>query len=138
MLIRCYQTNDEPAVISLWQRCNLTRPWNDPKRDIRRKLADSPELFFVGELDGSIIATVVVGYDGHRGWIYYLAVDPDMQKHGYGREIMRYAEEKLLELGCPKIDLMVRKTNSGVIGFYQSIGYTEDDVVTMSRRLIQD
>ncbi len=138
MLIRCYQTNDEPAVISLWQRCNLTRPWNDPKRDIRRKLADSPELFFVGELDGSIIATVVAGYDGHRGWIYYLAVDPDMQKHGYGREIMRYAEEKLLELGCPKIDLMVRKTNSGVIGFYQSIGYTEDDVVTMSRRLIQD
>ncbi len=138
MLIRNFLSEDESEVISLWQRCDLTRPWNNPKLDIERKLNDSPELFIVGERDGTIIATVMAGYDGHRGWVHYLAVDPELQKQGYGRQMMQYTEEKLLELGCPKLNLMVRKSNSGVIGFYQSMGYTEDDVVTLSHRLIPD
>jgi ribosomal protein S18 acetylase RimI-like enzyme len=138
MKIRQYFPNDEKSVINLWKICNLTKPWNNPHQDINRKLKDSPELFLVGTIDGIIVASVMAGYDGHRGWIYYLAVDPEHRKQGLARQIMAAAEEKLLDIGCPKIDLMVRKDNLDVITFYEKIGYDHDEVVTMSKRLIED
>ncbi len=138
MKIRQYSPRDEKAVINLWQVCNLIKPWNNPQKDIARKLIDSPELFLVGIMNEKLIASVMAGYDGHRGWIYYLAVDPDFQNQGIGRQIMVAAEERLLKIGCPKIDLMVRKNSLEVIRFYEKIGYGHDDVVTMSRRLLED
>jgi ribosomal protein S18 acetylase RimI-like enzyme len=138
MIIRQYSTKDKEAVINLWKTCNLTKPWNNPDQDIKRKLKDSPELFLVGTINGIIVASVMAGYDGHRGWIYYLAVNPGHRKQGMGRQMMAAAEEKLLGIGCPKIDLMIRKNNLDVIKFYEKIGYGPDDVVTMSRRLIED
>jgi ribosomal protein S18 acetylase RimI-like enzyme len=138
MQIRIYNAEDEQQIIMLWQECNLTTAWNNPKRDIERKMQDSPELFFVGEINGKIIASCMAGYDGHRGWIYYLAVKPDLQRRGAAATIMKYAEQALREIGCPKIDLMVRKTNHKVISFYHTIGYTDDPVVVLSKRLVED
>src|SRR5262245_43705997 len=102
MLIRPFQPPDEPAVIALWPRCDLTRPWKDPHKDIARKLAVRPDLFLVGTVDGELIATAMAGYEGHRGWINYLAVDPAHQRRGHGRAIMEAAEALLLASGCPK------------------------------------
>jgi ribosomal protein S18 acetylase RimI-like enzyme len=138
MKIRQYSLHDEKAVINLWYECNLIKPWNNPQKDIERKLADSSELFLVGIVNEKIVASVMAGYDGHRGWIYYLAVDPEHRKQSLGRQIMTAAEKKLMKKGCPKIDLMVRKDNQDVIRFYEKIGYGHDEVVTMSRRLIED
>ena len=122
----------------MWKECGLARAQNDPKADIRRKLAVAPELFLVGDLNGQIVASVMAGYDGHRGWINYLAVAPSLQKLGYGRQIMARAEELLLALGCPKINLQVRTTNGQVIEFYQRLGFAQDDVVSLGKRLIPD
>ncbi len=138
MVIRQFLPGDNEAVIDLWKTCNLTKSWNNPEQDINRKLKDSPELFLVGTINRIIVASVMAGYDGHRGWIYYLAVGPGYRKRGLGRQIMAAAEERLLETGCPKIDLMVRKDNMGVIDFYQKIGYGHDEVITMSKRLTED
>ncbi|MCA9922515.1 MAG: GNAT family acetyltransferase [Anaerolineales bacterium] len=138
LVIRPFDEKDTDAVVGVWQRCNLVRPWNDPHKDIRRKLAVSPELFLVGELHGELMATVMGGYDGHRGWIYYLAVDPAHQQKGYGRILMGTIAEKLLALGCPKINLQVRTSNTEVIAFYESIGFTQDEVVSFGKRLIPD
>ncbi len=115
--IRSYRPEDESRVIDLWTRCGLTVPWNNPKMDIERKMADSPDLLFVGEIGGAIVATCMAGYDGHRGWIYYLAVSPDFQRRGIAGRMVKRAEERLKKMGCPKIDLMVRDTNTGVIDF---------------------
>ncbi len=138
MKIRQYSLEDEEAVIRLWQACNLIVPWNNPKKDVERKLDDSSEFFLVGTINEKLVATVMAGYDGHRGWIYYLAVDPEHRKQGLGRQMMVAAEEKLLDVGCPKIDLMVRKNNLEVIKFYEKVGYGHDEVITMSRRLTED
>jgi ribosomal protein S18 acetylase RimI-like enzyme len=138
MHIRSFEPADEPAVVALWQRCGLTRPWNDPRKDIRRKLAVQPDLFLVGEFDGRIIATAMAGYDGHRGWIYYLGVDPAHQKKGYGRAIMDEAERLLRAAGCPKINLQVRGGNQAVVDFYRQLGYTFDHVVSLGKRLEPD
>lgn len=138
MQIRPFHPADEPAVIDLWRRCGLTRPWNDPAKDVRRKLAVRPDLFLVGLLDGAVAATVMAGYDGHRGWINYLAVDPDYRRRGLGRALMAEAERLLREAGCPKINLQVRGTNADVIAFYRSLGYTVDDVVSLGKRLEHD
>jgi ribosomal protein S18 acetylase RimI-like enzyme len=138
MQIRAYQPSDEAAVIDLWQRCRLTRPWNVPHRDIARKLAVQPEMFLVALMDESVVGTVMAGYEGHRGWINYLAVCPDHQRRGIGRMLMEQAEMLLKRAGCPKINLQVRSTNSEVIAFYQAIGYSVDDVISMGRRLIDD
>ena len=137
-IIRKFYPTDALAVVDLWQRCDLVVPWNDPLRDIERKLTDSPDLFFVGEIDDKLIASCMAGYDGHRGWIYYLAVDPDYHRQGLATQIMRHAEAALKALGCPKIDLMVRDTNQPVIDFYQRIGYKKDPVCVLSKRLIDD
>src|SRR5262249_31709071 len=136
--IREFTPADADAVVALWQRCGLTRPWNDPYKDIARKLRDSQEMFLVGEGNGHIVAATMVGYDGHRGWIYYLGVDPKFQRDGLGRAIMDEAERRLRALGCPKINLQVRTTNSGVIEFYRRLGFELDDVVSLGKRLEHD
>lgn len=133
--IRTYQASDESAVIDLWHRCNLVVPQNDPKKDIKTKLKVQPDLFFVGTLNSRSVATAMAGYDGHRGWIYYLAVDPDYQGQGIGRRMMERAETTLNKRGCPKINLQVRTSNPGVISFYEHLGYSNDDVVGLGKRL---
>jgi ribosomal protein S18 acetylase RimI-like enzyme len=125
-------------VIALWARCDLIRPWNDPQKDIQRKLRVQPELFLVGLLDQAIVATVMAGYEGHRGWVNYLAVAPDLQRRGLGRIILAAAEQRLRALGCAKINLMVRSSNEAVIAFYQHLGYQRDDVVCLGKRLEHD
>jgi ribosomal protein S18 acetylase RimI-like enzyme len=138
MEVRPYSPHDKTAVIELWQKCNLTRPWNNPELDIKRKLKVNPELFLVGLSGEKIVASVMGGYEGHRGWIYYLAVDPAYQNQGLGRQIMETIESRLLAVGCPKINLMVRTDNLLAVGFYQKIGYKTDDVISMGKRLVED
>ena len=138
MLIRQFDPEDTEAVVALWQECGLTRPWNDPHRDIERKVTRDPEGFLVGEADGRIVASAMIGYDGHRGWIYYLAVSPDQQGQSLGRALMAEAEARLLALGCPKVNLQVRSGNEAVIAFYRALGYTEDATVSLGKRLIPD
>ena len=138
MLIRPYQPADEAAVVALWDRCDLTRPWNDPRKDVRRKLAVQPDLFLVGELDGAVVGTVMVGYDGHRGWINYLGVDPACRRRGLGRALMAEAERRLRQAGCPKVNLQVRTSNADAIEFYRRIGFAMDDVVSLGKRLEHD
>jgi len=138
MHLRPYAAADEDAVIELWRRCELTRPWNDPHKDIRRKLTTQPELFLVGELEGRIIATIMAGYDGHRGWVNYLAVAPEHRTRGYGRLLMRHIEERLTALGCPKLNVQIRATNQAVLEFYRKIGYAADEAVSLGKRLIPD
>jgi ribosomal protein S18 acetylase RimI-like enzyme len=138
MKIRAYSPEDEDAVIKLWWNCNLIRPQNNPKLDIERKLKVNPELFLVGEIGGKVVATVMGGYEGHRGWVNYLGVDPIHQKKGLGKQIMEAIEKKLLAIGCPKINLQVREDNEVAQGFYENIGYTQDKVMSMGRRLIPD
>ncbi len=138
MLIRAYGFADAEAVVALWLACDLTRPWNDPHADIERKLVDSPELFLVGEVDGVVMGSVMAGYDGHRGWINYLAVHPTRQGRGLGRELMAAAEERLAALGCAKINLQVRDGNDVAQRFYEAIGYTQQPLVDYGKRLISD
>ena len=138
MKIRSFELKDEEQVIALWKECNLVVPWNDPKKDIQRKLRVNPELFLVGEMDGDIVATIMGGYEGHRGWVNYLAVSPAYQRKGYGRQMMDAVEIKLREMGCPKINLQIRETNTRVIEFYNAIGYKLDHVVSMGKRLESD
>ena len=138
MQIRPFQPADEAAVIALWQRSGLTRQWNDPQQDIQRKLQVQSEWFLVGELEGCLIATVMAGYEGHRGWVNYLAVDPDHRRGGHGRALMAHAERLLLEAGCPKINLQIRTDNLEAIAFYERIGFQQDAVVSFGKRLIPD
>jgi ribosomal protein S18 acetylase RimI-like enzyme len=138
MKIRTFDVTDTSAVIALWQECQLTRPWNDPARDIERKLSEQAELFLVGVVDQEVIASVMAGYDGHRGWIYYLAVSPRHQRRSYGRTLMQEVEERLLARGCPKINLMVRGENSAVRAFYSRLGYRQDEIIALGKRLIPD
>ena len=138
MQIRAYEPDDEAAVIRLWTRSGLTRPWNNPQKDIQRKLRVQPECFFVGVVDTQVIASAMAGYDGHRGWINYLAVDPDFRRAGYGRAIMAHAEQILLETGCPKINLQIRADNADAVAFYESLGFAKDPVASYGKRLISD
>jgi len=138
MIIRPYRATDEAALIALWQACDLIKPQNDPRKDIARKLRVNPEWFLVGEWDGRIVAGVMAGYEGHRGWINYLAVDPAHRRAGLGRAIMAEAERLLRAAGCPKINLQIRTSNRGVIAFYQQLGFAADDVVSLGKRLAVD
>jgi ribosomal protein S18 acetylase RimI-like enzyme len=146
---RSFIPGDRTRVARLWETCGLTRPWNDPCRDIDRKLDRDAELLLVGEAPaseaadgttttGRVVATVMAGYDGHRGWINYLAVDPDHRGEGHGRTMMEAAETRLLALGCPKVNLQVRTDNPDAVAFYELLGYSVDPVVSMGRRLISD
>ena len=135
LIIRSFQVSDEPDVIDLWRRCSLVVPQNDPKKDIEMKLQVQPELFFVGVISSHIVSTIMSGYDGHRGWIYYLAVDPVFQQNGIGRRMVEEVESKLRKLGCSKINLQVRNSNNSAIAFYKHIGFLDDDVIGMGKRL---
>jgi len=135
-IIRSYTVADESAVITLWHACNLVVPWNDPIKDIRAKIKVQPDWFLVGVLENRIISTIMIGYEGHRGWINYLAVSPDFQRKGIGTRMMNEAEHMLKAIGCPKINLQIRTHNTAVISFYRSLGYSPDDVVSMGKRLI--
>jgi len=138
MIIRKFEAEDTQSVIKLWLKCNLVRPWNDPAQDIARKMKVNPELFLVGVSEERIIATAMGGYEGHRGWVNYLAVDPECQKAGLGRLIMQELEKLLLGMGCPKINLQVRSENHTALQFYSRIGYKNDNVVSLGKRLIED
>ena len=133
-----FKESDRSELIELWKRCGLVVPQNDPNKDIDRKMKVNPELFRVGKLDGKVISSVMGGYDGHRGWINYLAVDPDYQRMGYGRIIMKEIEQKLISMGCPKINLQVRETNNSVIKFYKALGFGNDHVIGLGKRLESD
>ena len=133
--IRPYSEADETQVIRIWADCGLVVPQNDPRADIQRKLAVKRHLFLVGCIDGAVIATVMAGYEGHRGWLNYLAVKPDHHGKGIGRSMVEEAEMLLRAEGCPKINLQVRRTNANVIRFYEKIGYKVDDVVSLGKRI---
>ena len=137
-IIRPFTGADEETVIAVWRACGLTHPNNDPYKDIARKMKVAPEMFLVYELDGKIVGTVMAGYEGHRGWINYLGVLPEYQGRGLGRELMDRAEVLLVERGCPKINLQVRTNNTKVIKFYEAIGFSRDEVVSMGKRLAPD
>ncbi|MCR2764852.1 GNAT family acetyltransferase [Microbacterium sp. zg.B48] len=136
--IRAFALRDTESVIALWQSTGLTRSWNNPHLDIQRKLQVQPELFLVAVDGGDIVGSVMAGYDGHRGWLYYLASDPLRRGQGIGRALVAAAEEALLDMGCPKVQLMVRPDNRDVLGFYDSLGYDRFDTTTTGKRLIAD
>jgi ribosomal protein S18 acetylase RimI-like enzyme len=138
MEIRPFEDTDEEAVIALWEECGLLRPWNDPHKDIARKRLLQRELFLVGVEGGAIVGAVMAGYDGHRGWINYLAVDPAHRRKGFGHALMDEAERRLRELGCPKISLQVRRENLEAMAFYEHIGFREDVVASFGKRLELD
>ncbi|MBN1164037.1 MAG: GNAT family acetyltransferase [Candidatus Krumholzibacteriota bacterium] len=136
--IRPFEPGDEEAVIQLWTECGLVVPWNDPRLDIRRKLEVQAEMFLVACWDGEIVGSVMAGYEGHRGWINYLAVRPSRRRSGIATRMMEEAENLLRAVGCPKINLQVRGTNLEVIEFYRRIGYELDDVVSLGKLLEGD
>jgi len=138
MQIRAFQPADEEAVIDVWRDCDLIVPNNDPHKDIRRKMAVRPDLFLVGIVEDQIVATVMAGYDGHRGWLNYLGVLRAFRKRGFARLIISEAERLLRLEGCAKINLQVRTANHGVVEFYRRIGYSIDDVLGMGKRLEKD
>ena len=135
MEIRAFEERDRSAIIALWQACGLTRPWNDPDTDISFCIARPESTILVGERNGRIVASVMTGHDGHRGWLYYLAVDPAAQKAGLGRAMVTAAEKWLQQRGVPKVMLMVRPENEKVRAFYDALGYTEEPRVIFARRL---
>ncbi len=125
-------------VLALWQQTGLTVPHNNPQLDIARKMAHSPELFLVAQSSGIVLGTLMCGYDGHRGWLNYLAVDPGYQRQGVARDLVDAAIERLQTLGCAKVNLQVRDGNSSAVAFYKDIGFNQDQVISLGRRLIQD
>jgi ribosomal protein S18 acetylase RimI-like enzyme len=127
--------DDVPAVIRLWERCDLTRPWNDPGADIALARRGDNATILVGRDDGAIAATVMVGYDGHRGWVYYVGVDPDYRGRDHGRTIMAAAEDWLRQRGIVKLMLMVRSDNTKVQAFYETLDYSEQDRVIYAKWL---
>jgi ribosomal protein S18 acetylase RimI-like enzyme len=134
--IRAYGEEDESEVTRLWRRVFPDAPpWNVPSRDIELKLSVQRDLFLVATRHEEVVGTVMAGFDGHRGWIYYLAVDPDLGGRGLGRALMGEAERRLGRYGCTKVNLMVRGSNAAVVEFYRAIGYESEDRICMSRRL---
>jgi ribosomal protein S18 acetylase RimI-like enzyme len=136
MEIRPYAESDEPAVVALWREVFPGEGGhNEPTRAIRDKLAYQRELFFVATLEGAVVGTVMAGYDGHRGWIYRMAVSPRHQRQGIGAALIRHAEKELADRGCPKINLQVLASNAGVVAFYKKLGYHVEERVSMGKRL---
>ena len=132
--VRPFQDQDEPAVVALWRAVFPYGPTrNDPLTIIARKHHVQPELFLIGEVGGSLVATVLAGYDGHRGWVYHVAVATIVRRRGYGRALMAAAEERLRALGCPKLNLQINRSNAEVVAFYESLGYAVEDRVSMGK-----
>jgi len=138
LVLRSYEPGDREALVALWSICELTRPWNNPHRDIDRKLARDGDNLLVLEEDNQLIGSVMVGYEGHRGWVNYLAVHPDHRRQGLGRLLMDEAERRLRDLGCAKVNLQVRASNETAREFYRQIGYTIDEAVSFGKRLEHD
>lgn len=137
-MIRPFVSADRAPLVELWRDCGLVVAWNDPGRDIDRKLAVDPEGLLVALDDTGVVGSVMVGYEGHRGWINYLAVAPSHRSTGLGRELMAGAEAILRTRGCAKINLQVRSSNEAVVAFYESLGYTIDPVTSLGKRLVDD
>ena len=133
-----FEQTDTEAVVALWHACGLTRSWNDPYRDIARKQLVQPELFLLVRDGDAIVATIMAGFDGHRGWVNYLAVAATHRGQGIARALMQEVEQVLKAAQCPKLNLMVRKDNHAVLAFYAHLGYGVDDVVALGKRLIDD
>lgn len=137
-MIRAFRAADTEAVVALWRSCGLIRPWNDPHRDIERKLEVQQELFLVAVVSNAIVGSIMAGYEGHRGWINYLAVDPAFRRQGVATALVARVEQVLTAMGCPKINLQIRRDNHDVADFYEALGYLADDVLSMGKRLIAD
>lgn len=142
-LIRAYAPEDREKLVALWELCGLVRPWNNPYRDIERKQANRPQWLRVVEVQRSakrwdLIGSIMIGYEGHRGWVNYLAVHPRWQGRGLGRALMAEAESLLLAEACPKLSLLVRSDNEAVRAFYERLGYRVDQALAMGKRLIPD
>ncbi|MEM6580017.1 MAG: GNAT family acetyltransferase [Pseudomonadota bacterium] len=135
LLVRAFEDNDRKSVIALWRNCGLVVPQNSPDADIDNKLRVDRDLFLVALDNEGLVATVMGGYEGHRGWVNYLAVDREKRGLGYGKRIMAAVEALLKRKGCPKINLQVRSSNAEVVAFYRTLGYTMDDVVSLGKRL---
>ncbi|MFW2343266.1 GNAT family acetyltransferase [Brevundimonas sp.] len=129
------QDGDEAAVVVLWDLCGLTRPWNDPARDLALACEAADSVVLIARDDTRICGSIMTGFDGHRGWVYYLAVHPDARHRGLGRALMTAAESWLVDRGAPKVQLMVREDNTDALGFYEALGMTRQAVVTLGRRL---
>jgi ribosomal protein S18 acetylase RimI-like enzyme len=136
--IRQFGVRDTDAVINIWLRCGLLHPNNDPRKDIQRKLKLRPDLFLVGLIGDETVATIMIGYEGHRGWINYLGVLPEHQRHGYARQMMEEAERLLRLEGCPKINLQVRTSNKSALSFYERIGFSDNQTLSLGKRLESD
>ena len=136
--ITIFEDKHRAQVIDLWEKCNLIKSWNDPNKDIDRKLKVNDSLFLIVEFNKVIIGSAMIGYDGHRGSLYYLAVDPKHQRKGVGEMLMKEIEKRLIEVGCPKINIFIRNSNIEVKEFYQSINYEEQNCLVYGKRLIPD
>jgi ribosomal protein S18 acetylase RimI-like enzyme len=138
MKISEFTDNQSDKVIALWEKCSLTRGWNNPEKDIARKNSDKNGKFLIGQIDEVLMASIMIGYDGHRGSINYLAVDPDFSGAGYGKILISEAEQLLLSVGCPKVNFCVRTDNNKVTEFYRQLGYAIEPVHLLGKRLIKD
>ena len=127
---------DIEAIVALWEACGLLRPWNDPQADIARAIAGPASALLVGRSGGGIVATAMVGHDGHRGAVYYLAVAPEHRRSGFGRQMMDAVEAWLRDHGAPKLNLMVRPENSAVAAFYKSLGYGAEERIVLAKALL--
>ena len=136
LIIRPYRDSDKKDVVSLWRQVFPDSPsWNDPETNIKLKLAIQRDLFLVAELDNNIIGTAMAGFDGHRGWVYYVAVKPEYRRRGIGRALMLAVEQGLTRIGCTKLNLQVRSSNEETVKFYKSLGYNTENRISMGKLL---
>ena len=135
LTITAIDDDDVTDVVALWQRCGSPRAWNDPKSDIALARRETNSTVLVGRRGDAVVASVLVGHDGHRGWVYYVTVDPDHRYKAYGRAIMTAAEDWLRARGIQKLQLMVRGDNLQVRAFYESLGYYDQERVTFAKWL---
>lgn len=135
MTIRTYRPEDREELLALWNATGLLVPGSDYELDLDRKVAFQPELLFVAEAAGCIVGSVMAGYEGRRGWLNCLAVAPELQRSGHGRALVEHAERRLAELGCVKVNVQIRRSNASVIDFYTTLGFRDDNVIGMGKRL---
>ncbi|MFT4097786.1 MAG: GNAT family acetyltransferase [Rhodoblastus sp.] len=135
LVISDLRAHETEAAIALWEECGLTRPWNDPRADIALALGKATSTVLAGRIDGKLVATAMTGSDGHRGWVYYLAVAKSAQRNGYGAQVMQAAADWLRTRDCPKLHVLIRSENLGVTAFYASLGYEKSDTIMMAKKL---
>jgi ribosomal protein S18 acetylase RimI-like enzyme len=140
MRIRPVTSRDAQAVLALWREVfpeydDPARPQRSPAASVARKLAFGDGLFWLAERDGDVLGTAMAGYDGHRGWLYSVGVHPGARGAGVGRALVREAERALAALGCPKVNLQVFGSNGGALAFWRTLGYAEDAVLSLGKRL---